>query len=275
MIKNVNKFGCCSILIALMTVAGAGFGYAEPIVLEGLIEPYMVVNVGSPVPGILETIKVDRGDMVKKGQVLATLKSGVERATMQLARSRAEMKSAIKAREARLKFSQRKQQRFEELYKKKVIPFTDMDEARTESEQALMELEEAKDNQLLAKMEYKRSVQVVNRMKIYSSISGVVMEKFLSPGERVEDQPILKLAQINPLNVEIFAPTELSGVIKVGMSADVKPENSLGRVYKVKVKIVDRVMDSASGTFGVRLELPNPKFILPAGLKCQVTFDAR
>ncbi len=73
-------------------------------VLEGLIEPYMVVNVGSPVPGILETIKVDRGDMVKKGQVLATLKSGVERATMQLTRVRAEMKSAIRAREARLKF---------------------------------------------------------------------------------------------------------------------------------------------------------------------------
>ena len=34
----------------------------------------------------------------------------------------------------------------------------------------------------------------------------------------------------------------------------------------VKVKIIDRVMNSASGTFGVRLELPNPEFILPVGL---------
>lgn len=273
MIITVNKFKGCSIIILLLVIAGASVGYTGTVVLDGLVEPFMIVNVGSPVPGILETVEVDRGDMVKKGQVLATLNSGVERATMELARARAEMKSTVRAREARLKFSQRKQQRLEELYQKKVIPFTEMDEARTESEMALMELEEAKDNKFLAAIEYKRSVAIVERMKINSSISGVVMERFLSPGEHVEDQPILKVAQINPLNVEVFAPVELLGVINVGMSADVKLENSVGHVYQVKVKIVDRVMDAASGTFGVRLELPNPEFKLPAGLKCQVIFS--
>jgi len=65
--------------------------------LDGLIEPYMVVNVGSPVPGILESVTIDRGDMVKEGQVLATLQSGVEKATMQLALARAGMEATIKA----------------------------------------------------------------------------------------------------------------------------------------------------------------------------------
>lgn len=41
---------------------------AEPIELEGLIEPYLVVNVGSSVPGILDMVKVDRGDLVKKAR---------------------------------------------------------------------------------------------------------------------------------------------------------------------------------------------------------------
>ena len=58
-------------------------------------------------------------------------------------------------------------------------------------------------------------------MTIYSPINGVVMERFLSPGEFVEDQPVLKLAQIHPLYVEVFAPVELLGTIKVGMPADV------------------------------------------------------
>ena len=135
-----------------------------------------------------------------------------------------------------------------------------------------MELEEARENKRIAELEFKRSVAVVKRMSIYSSITGVVMERFLSPGEHIEDQPVLKLAQIHPLNVEVFAPVELLGAVKVGMHADVEPEGPVGKVYKAKVTIVDRVIDAASGTFGVRLELPNPKYRLPAGLKCKVTF---
>jgi len=42
--------------------------------------------------------------------------------------------------------------------------------------------------------------------------------------------------------------------------------------YGAKVTVVDRVVDAASGTFGVRLELPNPNYRLPAGLKCKVPF---
>ena len=52
-----------------------GAGAAE---FDGVIEPYMTVKVGSGVYGILETVDVDRGDFVKKGQVLATLQSGVK-----------------------------------------------------------------------------------------------------------------------------------------------------------------------------------------------------
>jgi RND family efflux transporter MFP subunit len=266
-IPGLGSFSLVLVLLNLPSVAAA-----DSIELDGLIEPYLIVKVGSPVPGILESVKVDRGALVRKGQALATLQSGVEKATMELARARAEMESTIKAREARLKFSQRKQQRMEELYNKKVIPFEEMDESRTNSEMSLMDLEEAKDNQRLAELELKRSIEVVKRMTIYSPITGVVVERFLSAGEHVEDQPILQLAQINPLNVEVFAPVELLGTIKVGMHAKVTPEKPMGSVYKARVKIVDRVVDAASGTFGVRLQLPNPKYRLPAGLKCKVTF---
>ncbi len=50
----------------------------------------------------------------------------------------------------------------------------------------------------------------------------------------------------------------------------------VGGSYPAKVVIVDQVIDAASGTFGVRVELPNPKLELPAGLKCQffLTFEA-
>jgi RND family efflux transporter MFP subunit len=245
---------------------------AKSVELDGLIEPYMVTEVGSAVRGIIETVDVDRGDFVKKGEVVATLQSGVEKATMELARARAEVDAAIKSKETQLGFSDRKMKRYEELYKKETIPFGEMDEAETSKMLAELELQEARDNKRIAELELRRATEVLERMFIRSPIKGVVVERFLSPGEFVEEQPILKIAQIDPLNVEAIVPVEFFGSIQVGMQAEVLPEEPVGGIYTAKVKIVDQVIDAASGTFGVRLELPNPDYKLPAGLKCRVIF---
>lgn len=242
---------------------------------DGVIEPFRVVKVGSGVYGILETVIVDRGDFVKKEQVLATLQSGVEKATMEAARARAEMEAGIKAKQANLDFYTRKKQMNEELFKKQVLPFSQMDEVETNRILADMQLQEALENKRLAELEYKRAVEVVNRMTIRSPVNGVVVERYLSPGEYIENQSVLKLAQIDPLSVEVVLPVNLFPSIKIGMKAKVIPEAPIGGQYTAEVKIVDKVIDAASGTFGVRLELPNPNNRLPAGLKCKVIFQEK
>jgi multidrug efflux pump subunit AcrA (membrane-fusion protein) len=65
----------------------------------------------------------------------------------------------------------------------------------------------------------------------------------------------------------------LYGRIKPGMTGEVVPEKPIEGRYSARVKVVDRVVDAASGTFGVRLELPNPQGAVPAGVKCKVRFD--
>lgn len=262
------------LLKLLMTVVLflLSFQSAQAAEFDGVIEPFRVVKVGSSVYGILETVNVDRGDFVKKGEVLATLQSGVEKATMEAARARAEMEAGIKAKQAQLDFSIRKEQRNEQLYKKEALPFSQMDEVETSRVLAEMQLQEAIENKKLAELEYKRAVEVVNRMTIRSPVNGVVVERYLSPGEYIENQSVLKLAQIDPLNVEVILPVNFLPFIKIGMKAKVLPEAPIGGQYVAEVKIVDRVVDAASGTFGVRLELPNPKHRLPAGLKCKVIF---
>jgi multidrug efflux pump subunit AcrA (membrane-fusion protein) len=56
------------------------------------------------------------------------------------------------------------------------------------------------------------------------------------------------------------------------MQATVLPEHPQNSSYAAKVSVIDRVVDSASGTFRVRLDLPNPKGDIPAGVKCNVQF---
>ena len=84
----------------------------------------------------------------------------------------------------------------------------------------------------------------------------------------------MTIAQLDPLNVEVFVPIPMYGKIKKGMDAEVRPEQPVGGVYIAKIDVVDAVFDAASRTFGVRLLLPNPEHRLPAGLRCKVRFPA-
>jgi|SRR5208283_1095007 len=212
---------------------------------ECMIEPYQEVKVSSQVPGIIEEVLVERGDIVKKGQVLARLKSGVEKADVEFAR-------------AQVEFSKRKLERSRDLYEKKLISDNDKDELETEIRKGESQLQQA-----IAKLELRI---------IRSTVDGVVVKRDLSSGEYVGDKPILTVAQINPLNVEAIVPVRKLGSVALGMRAEVRPESPVGGVYAGTVVIVDRVIDAASGTFGVRAELPNPSLSLPAGLKCKVRF---
>ena len=59
-----------------------------------VLEPNTQIEISAAVEGVLEEVKVQRGDRIKRGQVLATLISGVERATVELAEARVERQRA-------------------------------------------------------------------------------------------------------------------------------------------------------------------------------------
>lgn len=265
------RVATCLALLALMFLSpGVQAGQIE---FDGLIEPRLLVKIGSGMPGIIDRVDVDRGDMVEKGQILAALQSGVERATMELAKTRAEFEASILARRAELDFAVRNEERRQELYKKKSLSFQDLDEAKTRRSLAELNLNESIENKRLAEMEYKRSLEVYKRTIIRSPLTGVVVERFLNQGEYVEEQAVMTLAQIDPLHVEVVMNVQELGSVNVGMEAAIIPEKPVGGRYKARVIVVDRVIDGASGTFGVRLELPNPDYLITPGLKCKVIFQ--
>jgi RND family efflux transporter MFP subunit len=248
---------------------------ASVIAAEGfdcLIEPNMVVDVSSAVEGVVERFHVERSDFVEEGQLLLELESGVEIAAVNKARARSQMEGALNSQRSSLEFNERRLNRVKQLFKKGLVSSFEMDEAETQVELARAELQKAEDEQKLAILELQRAEETLNLRRIRSPFKGVVVERFKSPGESVEDKPIVKLAQIDPLRVEVFMPASEFGNIKPGLYARVKPENSTSEEYLTEAKLVDRVIDAASGTFTVRLELPNPDQRIPSGLRCKVSF---
>ena len=220
---------------------------AEENYFEGIVEPSELVKVSSPVEGILEEVRFDRGESVKKDEIIAFLNSNIEKAAADLAL-------------ARVEFSNRKVERNKDLYKKKLLSIHDKDEMETELK--------------IAELQYKEAQERVEIKNIRSPVDGVVVERFLSRGEYVGQDPVMSIAQIDPLYVEVVIPAEVFGKIKKGASAIIKIEIPVSRELKARVRVVDPVVDAASNTFGVRLVLPNPDYSLPAGIKCKVFFPS-
>ncbi len=212
---------------------------------ECLIEPHLDVSVSAAVTGVVEKVLVERGDNVKKGQVLVQLVNGIETAAHELARARSE-------------FADRTNLRNADLVEEKLISSNEKDALETDA--------------ILARLQMREAREVLELRTIRSPISGVVAEVSIEAGEFVDEEEMMRIVQIDPLNVEVVVPVALYGRIEKGSEWEVRPEPPFNEAYSARVVIVDRVVDAASGTFGLRLELPNKKGLLPAGLKCSVSF---
>ena len=237
-----------------------------------LIEPSQKIELKSPVSGQIASVNVERGAFVKKGQPLVALDSEVEQAALAAASYRSVMEGQVRSAESRLKNATDMLKRREELRNENFVSAQDRDDAAAEARIAEADLLEARDNRELAKLEAKRLTAVLSRFTLLSPVSGVVTDRLQNPGEMAQSgdaaMAIIKLAQIDPLRVDVVLPVARYGSVKVGAVVDVKPEPPFTGSYKATVRVVDRVVDSASGTFRVRLDLPNPRGDIPAGVKC-------
>ena len=239
-----------------------------------LIEPRQLLKLAAPVSGVVASVEVDRGDHVTKGQVVARLDSEVEEANAMIAQVHAANETAVQSGRARLDFLRRKQVRNDTLRTTDAVSVAQADEAASDARVAEAQLREAELNVAQARLEAKRAVGQLQQRRIVSPVSGIVTERALGPGEFRNDQAhILTIAELDPLRIETYLPIAMFTRVKVGDTATVLPEAPVGGRYSATVTVVDQVFDAASGTVGVRLEMPNPGSRLPAGLHCQVRFS--
>ena len=241
-----------------------------------LIEPTQAIDVGSPVAGLLDKVYVRRGDRVAAGQVLATLESQAEQAAAELARYKAQASGPTMTAESKIEFSKRKFQRRMQMAAEKLMSTQERDDAEAEYKLAEAELQVAKENKEIAHIEHKQQNGLLALRTIRSPFDGVVADQLLYPGEVVEPtgnkKTILKLAQLDPLRVHVILPMAAFRKVSLGMTAQVYPEMPIGGSYSAKVKIVDKLIDAASGTFAAFLEMRNPRLSIPVGVKCKAEF---
>ncbi len=258
------------VLCGLCAVWGAS---AEELAgFDCLILPQTVVDVSTREDGILQELLVNRGDLVVEGQVIAHLHRDVARATVELSQARAGLKAEIQELRETLAFARREKDRIDKLSNAKAISDTEKDRATTDATRAELRLQQALERRKIAHLELTRAQRILENRTVRSPMDGVVVERMMSPGESAENRPIVKIAKVDPLHVEIIVPVDYFGAIRVGMQAEVTPRYPGSSVQSATVTVVDSVVDAASDTFGVRLLLPNPNHEIPGGIRCGISF---
>lgn len=265
-------------VLVCVGACGPTVAFADVLSLAGqkfdcLMEARVTIKLGAAVTGLVSKVHVDRGDIVKEGQVVAEMESEVQSAIVSIGRIRATNDIQKHSLAKRSEFLHRKVDRIQSLRKTEAASQVSLDEAQTDAFIAEHGVKEADLNWRLAQAELERDVAALNLRTIRSPVEGVVTERLMYSGEyRHETNHLMTIAQIDRLNVEAFLPVTFYRQISVGMVAEVRPAEPIGGVYGATVTVVDRVLDAASSTFRVRLTLPNPDYLLPAGIRCTLNF---
>jgi len=208
--------------------------------LSCLLEPSVDVHVGAAAEGFLAEVRVDRSDVVRRGQVLARLNDGVERAAIEYQRTR----------EA---FNERRVTRTEDFRDRRLMSEQELDEINTELQLTRAELRE-------------RSERLSLR-EIRSPIDGVVVERLRNIGDLVNHDQVFRLMRLDPLFVEVVMPLHRYGQYALGERYTITVHH-LEETHEVELINVDRVIDPGSNTFRLRLRLQNPGQRIPSGLRC-------
>lgn len=208
-----------------------------------LLTPSLKVELGTAEEGTLTAVNADRGDQVDKGQRLARLNDGVQLA-------------AVERAKANVAFARRELERNEDLHLKKFVSRQELDQLETELELAEMDLRQAREELRLR--------------HIVNPVDGVVLDRMHARGDLVHQEVVFRIAQLDPLYVEAVVPAKHFGRVERRRYSVRVP--MLDVSAGAEVVAIDPVIDPASGTFRVRLTLPNPDHAIPAGARCRLVF---
>jgi RND family efflux transporter MFP subunit len=263
---------CAAPALAAMILAPAPGLSAEPQSFVCQVFASERVELATPVEGVLDSVLVDRGAIVHKGQVVATLNSAIQRVQLDLAKARADSDAQLRAKTEKHDFEARKLARNSDLVRKNLVSGNEIDQMKTDTAVAAMDVATVQESLAIAKLEFERAKTDLDIRSIRSPIDGVVTERRLVAGELARDKAVMVIAKTDPLHAEVSLPVSYFGTIVPGTKAEITFSVPGQPSRQVEAGLVDRFIDAASDTFGVRFILPNPDNAIPAGTKCLVRF---
>lgn len=246
----------------------------EQVMVVGNLIGAATVAVVPKVSGRLETVTVRLGDPVRKGQVLATVEDHELREQLRQTEASLEVSNAtVRQREADLKNAQSNLERSRNLFGRNLIARQALDdaEARSDAAVAQTDLARAQGSLALARLD-ELKINLANT-RILSPVDGFVGSRQLDPGAFVgTNSAFISVVDIHFVRlVANLVEKDLRRIV-IDMPADVDVDAYPGDVFKGRVARLAPVLDPATRTAQMEVEVPNPSSRLKPGMYARVRF---
>ncbi|HLW71747.1 MAG TPA: efflux RND transporter periplasmic adaptor subunit [Candidatus Binataceae bacterium] len=223
--------------------------------LPGTIHGFIETPVYAKVAGYLKSIKVDKGDRVHTGELLATLESP-------------ELDHQVANAIATYRLAQVTDRRNQELLRSGVIARQTADETHAN----LLETKATLD-QLAATRDYEQ---------IRAPMDGVVTARYVDPGALIPQSTaptsantaLIALATLSPLRIYADVPQSVAPFVKDGDAATITVTEYPGRVFEGNVTRHPQALTSATRTMLIEVDLPNDDHALLPGMYAKLNFRA-
>ena len=247
----------------------------EELLLTGSLKPKEVVDVNPKNTGRIERIHFLVGDFVKAGRLVAEMED--DELQQQVKRSEAAYAVSvanISSRKAELANSKASLDRAKLLFDEELLSPEEYQQAQTSLEvmEAQLQLAEAQAQQSMAELGELRIR--LEQSRIYAPMSGVVSVRYVDPGALVApNNPILQVVNLSTMVTQGNVPERNVSKLAVGNSANVIVDAIPDRDFQGIVARIAPVLDAATRSALIEIDIPNPEMVLKAEMFARITLD--
>lgn len=231
----------------------------EQVALSGTVTAARRSAVSVEVAGMVARIRVEEGDRIEEGDVLASL----DARRVRLMSEQAE--AAMRQAEAELADAERRLDMARRLAERRAV---------SEDERRSLETEVQADRAILdrLKAEAEEQALLLEFHEIRAPFAGVVAQRFTEAGAWVQPgDPVVELVELSRLRIDVAVPQEfysrLAGGARATVRLDAKPEAAIEGALQSAVPVAS----PGSRTFLARIVVPNDDGALMPGLSVKAT----
>ena len=231
------------------------------------------VSVAPRAAGRVESVSVRLGDRVSRGQRLAKIEDfEIQEQVKQAEAAQQVSEATIRQREADLKLAQTNAERSRSLFERQLLPKQTLDdnESRYQSSIAAVDLAKAQSNQSKARLDELR-INLANT-NIISPVNGYVSKRTVDPGAFVsQNAPVVDVVDISTVRMVANVVEKDLKELGAGNATKVGVDAFPGETFTGRIARVSPVLDPATRTAQIEIEIPNPAGRLKPGMYARVS----
>ncbi|MDQ3169711.1 MAG: efflux RND transporter periplasmic adaptor subunit, partial [Acidobacteriota bacterium] len=231
------------------------------------------VDVVPKVGGRLASVRARIGDVVSRGQVIATIEDNEIREQVRQAEAGGQVAQAtIRQRQADLKFAQTNLDRARSLFARQLLARQALDDAEAQQQASAAQLDLARAQAAQSSSRLQELRITLSNTIIRSPVDGFVGARLLDQGGFAStNQPVFSVVDIRPVRLVASLVERDFRRVRAGTQAIVGVDAFPGEQFNGLVARVAPVFDPQTRTAQMEIEVPNPSGRLKPGMYARVT----